>query len=145
MKKILSLTEMLEKTNAKNGLVYKKIEIMKKARVAFKGEVVVTTINGVVETTNTANEGDMIITGLVGEEYIIPSIKFEKLYNKIEDGLYVTKPDSIKAIQVTEEIHFLAPWGSEMIALPGDYIAYRSDSDAYRIEKGEFEKTYALA
>ena len=145
MEKIISLTEMLEKTNAKNGLVYKKIEVVKKARVAFKGEVVVTTINGVVETTNTANEGDMIITGLVGEEYIIPSIKFEKLYNKIEDGLYVTKPDSIKAVQVTEKIHFLAPWGSEMIALPSDYIAYRSDSDAYRIEKGEFEKTYALA
>lgn len=145
MEKTISLTEMLEKTCAAKGAAYNKIAVQKTARVAFKGEVVVTTINGVVETTNIAKAGDMIITGLVGEEYIIPSIKFEKLYNKIEDGLYVTKPDSIKAVQVTEKITFLAPWGSEMIALPGDYIAYRSDSDAYRIEKGEFEKTYALA
>lgn len=145
MNKILSLTEMLEKTGAAKGAAYNKIAVQKTAREAADGEIVSTVINGIVETTNTAKVGDMIITGLAGEEYIIPSIKFEKLYNKIEDGLYVTKPDSIKAVQVTEKITFLAPWGSEMIALPGDYIAYRSDSDAYRIEKGEFEKTYALA
>ena len=145
MKKTLSLTEMLEKTNAKNGLVYNKIAVQKTAREAADGEIVSTIINGVVETTNVAKAGDMIITGLAGEEYIINGEKFHKLYTNISGNTYVTKEDSIKAVQVTEEIHFLAPWGSEMIALPGDYVAYRSDSDAYRIEKGEFEKTYALA
>lgn len=102
-------------------------------------------INGIVETSNTANAGDMVVTGLFGEEYIISGAKFHKLYEKVAEGVYATKPDSIKAVVVKEEISFTAPWGSEMIAFPGDYIAYRSDSDAYRIEKGEFEKTYVKA
>ena len=145
MNKILSLTEMLEKTGAAKGAAYNKIAVQKTAREAADGEIVSTVINEIVETTNIAKAGDMIITGLVGEEYIINGEKFHKLYNHISGNTYVTKKDSIKAVQVTEKIHFLAPWGSEMIALPGDYMAYRSDSDAYRIEKGEFEKTYALA
>ncbi len=87
----------------------------------------------------------MIITGLAGEEYIINGEKFHKLYNHISGNTYVTKKDSIKAVQVTEKITFLAPWGSEMIALPNDYIEYRSDSEEKKKKKGEFEKTYALA
>ena len=141
-----TLKEMIEITGAANGATYNKKEVKKVARVATKEEIVETVLDGVVETTNVANEGDYIISGLAGERYIVRAEKFNKLYESTDSkGGYKTKPDSIKAVEVKEEISFIAPWGSEMIALPGDFIAFRSNSDAYRIEKDEFEKTYELA
>ncbi len=142
---MLSIKEVLEKTGAANGAIYNKIVVEKTARPAIAGETVVTVINGEVETSNNANEGDMIITGLAGEEYIIPGNKFHKLYEIVEGTTYKTKPDSVQAVEVSETFSFLAPWGSEMICNVGDYIVYRSEQDVYRIERTEFLKTYTQA
>ena len=142
---MLSIKEVVKNTGAANGAVYNKIVVEKTARPAVAGEVIDTIINGEVETSNTANEGDMIITGLAGEEYIISGNKFHKLYVLVSGNTYQTKPDSVQAVEVSDSFSFLAPWGSEMICNVGDYIVYRSQEDVYRIERTEFLKTYTLA
>lgn len=123
-----------------------------KARSAAEGEVIDTIIDGVKETTNTANTGDMVATGPKGEEYIIPAAKFGKLYEATtEDGIYKAK-GVVEAMVVpadTPAFTFPAPWGEEMIAEPGDMIcASAADSfdpeKVYRIEKGAFAATYRL-
>jgi len=142
--KTLSLKEMIETTGAMNGLNYDKIMVQKRARVGIKNERITTSIDGEKETTQTLEEGMTVITGLAGEEYAVKTEKFDKLYQHVEGDLYMTKPDIVQAVEVKVDMKFLAPWGEEMIAHPGDFIIFRSMDDAYRVEAGEFKKTYEL-
>lgn len=141
---MLTLAQMIEKTGADRGCIYQKQLITKKARIAKEEQEIVTIINGDVETTNTAHAGDFIVTGSSGEEYVITKDKFNKLYEEVSEGLYQTKPDEIRAVETSEHISFEAPWGGEMVANPGDFIVYRSETDAYRIERQTFLDTYII-
>ncbi len=142
----MSLIEMIEITGARDGVSFGKKIVEKKARPAIAGETLITEINGVIETTNVLDGTEMIVTGPAGEHYTVAGDMFLKLYEEIGTGagLYRTKPETVTAIMVNEELLFEAPWGGDMIAEIGDFIVYRSDTDAYRVHRDVFEKTYEL-
>jgi hypothetical protein len=111
---------------------------------------VVTSINGQKETFNMANRGDVIITGPLGERYIISPFKFTTLYNII-NGYAVPRLVKKQVAKYTVEISrklnlpvsfkFKAPWGEDMLLNTGDYIV-NDNGKFYRIEQSVFKKTY---
>ena len=49
----------------------------------------------------------------------------------------------MKAVQVNEDIAFMAPWGSEQGVRSGGYVVERQDNkERYGIEKAAFDSTY---
>ena len=120
------------------------------ARHAAAGETVIISVDRVTETYYTANEGDMVVTGPKGEEYIVGSAKFKRLYEETDKpGSYKAK-GAVKAVKIpdgTPHFHFRAPWGEQHLAQEGDYIATSQadnfDPDkCFRIKKSVFAATY---
>lgn len=113
------------------------------ARNTVPGLRVVTITADGKETENTANEGDVIMSGPSGEQYVIKGPKFDKLYTENPDGTRIPEqsPRQVSKYEGTEEITFTAPWGESMILKPGDYLVKDGDG-YYRIAKTEYEQTY---
>ena len=108
-------------------------------------KVVITVLPDGKETKNVANIGDIIVSGVSGEKYVIRAEKFSRLYvGKI--GETVTPEQSERTVARytgAKTLTFTAPWGENMILKTGDYVVRESDgSSFYRIAKAEFEKTY---
>lgn len=125
------------------------------ARPAVVGEHVVTIIKGEKETENTAKEGDFVVTGVLGEQYIISGEKLKARYKKTSrkdaDGIsiYIAVGKCYAAEYKGETFSFKAPWGEDMIVNKGDYIVtpnllYGKINvyDVYRIEREAFFATY---
>ena len=104
-----------------------------------------------VETVNTANPGDAIVTGKKGERYVVSADDFRKLYEpltdengKITDGRYLPK-NIVKCIKnpTGQEIIIDAPWGGKQTG-GADCMIVESqiNGDRYLIERGAFEMTY---
>ena len=112
---------------------------------------VVTYIDGEKETINTCNPGDIVITGIDGEKYVIPPHKLPNNYNLV-DNVLVTRqhPRQVASITKTllrklglkEMIEFTASWGEVMILKAGDYLVKEDTDKYYRIEGKIFKKTY---
>lgn len=108
-------------------------------------KTVITILPDGKETKNIANIGDIIVSGISGEKYVIRAEMFSRLYvGKI--GETVTPEQSERTVAHytgTKTITFTAPWGENMILKTGDYVVRESDKASYyRIAKAEFEKTY---
>jgi hypothetical protein len=127
-----------------------------KAREAVEGEVIKTVLeDGTVETTNTANAGDKVITNPGGEEYIIGGDKFKSRYQDTDEpGVYKAK-GMARAINnpTGEEISVVAPWGEVQYGGPDAKILVAVDpenpdaeigADRYIIGGQEFMDTYGL-
>ena len=104
-----------------------------------------------VETINTANPGDAIITGKKGERYVVSAEDFDKLYEPltdengvITDGRYLPK-NVVKCMKnpTSQEIIIDAPWGGKQTG-GADCMIVESqiNGDRYLIERGAFEMTY---
>lgn len=104
-----------------------------------------------VETVNTANPGDAIVTGKKGERYVVGTEDFNKLYEPltdengmITDGRYLPK-NIVKCIKnpTGQEIIIDAPWGGKQTG-GADCMIVESqiNGDRYLIERGAFEMTY---
>ena len=104
-----------------------------------------------VETVNTANPGDAIVTGKKGERYVVSAEDFGKLYEPltdengvITDGRYLPK-NVVKCMKnpTGQEIIIDAPWGGEQTG-GADCMIVESqvNGDRYLIEIGAFEMTY---
>jgi hypothetical protein len=110
-----------------------------------------TIINGVMETTNVAKYGDILITGPLGEKYVINSLeKFMKLYNiidevaitrQIEKQIVKINKKEMKLLTDKNKFIFIAPWGENMKLDIGDYLV-KEGSGYYVIEETAFKKTY---
>ncbi|MCU0381869.1 MAG: hypothetical protein MUE58_11840 [Chitinophagaceae bacterium] len=147
------------------GGVYQKIAGVH-ARIAKGGEKITTITSDGKETSNTASEGDMIVTNQTEsrEEYVLKPEQFFKRYVHGQDDYYVPGEGArIKALQVTEEnikryrlkglkrlastpqdsLYIEAPWKeSERLRL-NDYLACNlEETEVYRIARKEFEETY---
>lgn len=118
-----------------------------------KIETIITEGDGTerVETVNTANPGDAIVTGKKGECYVVSAEDFSKLYEPltdengvITDGRYLPK-NIVKCMKnpTGQEIIIDAPWGSEQTG-GADCMILESqiNGDRYLIERGAFEMTY---
>lgn len=146
--------ELLENTLTQNKMkdVYKNISNQEKTytkktfkvnyKIADKEENISTELDGQKETSNTAKQGDYIVTGIKGEKYILKPDNFKKKYNIINDNIAETKPVKIKAKKYTgDSFEFIAPWGETMIINNNDYLV-NNNNEIYRIEKEAFHKTY---
>ncbi len=111
------------------------------------GEKIVTKMkNGLEETTNIVQEGDMVLTNPDGEQYIVKKETFEKKYEIDPENPKQFRPKggAQEFITVTEDIEFTAPWGEKMTILAGGAlnISGRDSGDIYGIQKDEFNSTY---
>ena len=108
-------------------------------------------VTGRVETVNTANPGDAIVTGKKGERYVVSAEDFGKLYEPltdengvITDGRYLPK-NVVKCMKnpTGQEIIIDAPWGGDQTG-GADCMIVESqiNGDRYLIEIGAFEMTY---
>ncbi|MDB5178046.1 MAG: hypothetical protein JWO61_429 [Candidatus Saccharibacteria bacterium] len=128
--------------------VYRKSTIVK-ARSAEAGEVVVTvTPDGVEEGRNTAGEGDHVVTGANGADFILPAEKFNKLYEATEDeGTFQAKGTARIIDNPTgKKIGILAPWGEMQYGDAEAKLAVQYDpanpdvvgTDRYVLDSNEF-------
>ena len=148
------------KFETQGRLAYKSAAIL--ARVAEQEEQVDTFVDGVFETTNTATEGDYIILGTRGEEYVVRSdvapdkVDLEQLPNSIPaeiDGsselmevgfrLYHAPRRLRIFVEVEDgdlpEGEFLASWGNLQRGTPEGEHTF---SEAYCVSRQAFHATY---
>ena len=116
-------------------------------------ETIITEEDGTerVETVNTANPGDAIVTGKKGERYIVSTEDFSKLYEPLTDeggvaadGRYLPR-NVVKCMEnpTRQEIIIDAPWGGKQTG-GADCMIVESqiNGDRYIVERGAFEMTY---
>lgn len=145
------------------GSEYKKFRPIR-ARAAQAGERIETHTSDGLETVNTAEAGDMIVqnTTRAEEAYVMSAAKFAERYVPApgepaeEEGFALFHPVGrilalcideamLRELELPEEFHFTASWGSDMAAKSGDYLACPPDgSSVYRIAREEFFETYQL-
>jgi len=97
------------------------------------------------ETENTARKGDIIMSGIGGEKYVIRADKFLKLYvGRVGSAVHPEQgPRLVARYTGKGTISFKAPWGEDMILKSGDYVVKEKDGGGYyRIAKKEYESTY---
>ena len=109
------------------------------------GRTVVTQTADGRETQNTANTGDIIMSGINREKYVIRAEKFLKLYiGRIGGAVQPEQtPRMVARYTGNSPVTFKAPWGEDMVLKPGDYVVREADGKGfYRIAKKEYEATY---
>ncbi|MCS5595685.1 MAG: hypothetical protein NZ828_00365 [Alphaproteobacteria bacterium] len=100
--------------------------------------------DGRIETTKTAGEGGGYrVTNPDGEQYLVDTAKFEKIYDDLGNGAYAPKPDPRKVVDVERNVSFKAPWGEDMRIKSGGALVYGGPNDVYGIQPDEFKATYA--
>jgi len=106
-------------------------------------QVITVTSDG-KETTNTAEPGDIIMSGPSKENYVVKAAKFPKLYSGDIGGLVIPEqsPRMVAAYKGTKTVTFTAPWGESMILKPGDYLVKDGSQGYYRIASAEYKETY---
>lgn len=128
--------------------VYRKTAVLKKSQVkiAAKKQDVVTMINGQEETRNLARAGDVIVTGVKGERYVMKPAHFRALYEEEKPGRWRAKT-KVRALTLVENTELLAPWGERQRTRKGGVVVQRvgKPRDVYLIEAKAFAETYAPA
>mgnify|MGYP001408462162 CR=1 FL=1 len=130
----------------KDAPYFRKIENIdvNSVRVATATEQIQTIVDGKDETPNTANVGDYIITGVKGEQYVLTSDKFNKMYeiNPENHQQYRSKNHGY-AIQVSEDVVISAPWGEDQkIYAGGGIFKSTVDGDVFGKQASTFEATF---
>ena len=142
------LTVGLESGKFESKIYQKSGEIT--ARKGKIGEKIVTIMNnGLEETQNTviADENGYpgwVVTNSTGEQYIVTDSVFRSKYEKVNDeDKYKPICNPITAVQVDENICFIAPWGEEQKLVAGGYLVFNKElDDIYGVQREEFIKTY---
>lgn len=136
----------------KQPKVYKKVEKGVPGQMppmtyteATETQKVVTYTSDGKETENTANPGDIIMSGPSKENYVIARTKFDKLYQAKGGDEVVPEqsPRMVAKYTGPDMVHFKASWGEDMVLKPGDYLVKEPDNKGYyRIAAAEYEQTY---
>ena len=136
---------------AGNGEVFEAAKFARiKARPGIEGEEIVTIMeNGLEETKNTVKLDEngvpgWVVTGVGGEEYIVPDATFRKKYEIDPENPEQYKPKGAPALVVraSENVQFTAPWGEVQNLVAGGFIVLESPEKVYGIQEEEFHKTY---
>lgn len=123
------------------------------ARVGRVGEEIVTVMaNGLKETKNTVTADEngnpgWVVTNTTGEQYIVKDAVFKSKYENIEGTEDGFRPvwNPITAVQIDENICFVAPWGETQNLVSGGYIVFNKEyKDIYGVQQEEFNATYDL-
>ena len=144
-----TITELLT-----SATLYEKFATVKARKVLITEEIQTLVSDGFLETTNTAEVGDLIVTNPTGEEYILKPEKFALRYESTEvEGTYKAV-GLIRAISnpYLAEIEIDAPWGAPqfgdalcLLAATVDSANSEIGSDRYIIELTAFKETYRPA
>jgi len=125
-------------------------EAQKTAKVTAEkvpeGTVVETIMaDGHVETKKTAGEGGGYrITNPTGEQYLVDTEKFEKLYDATDkEGIYAPKFSPKKVVDIDQNVAFKAPWGEEMRIRKDGVLVHQGVGDIYGIQPDEYKETYS--
>jgi hypothetical protein len=108
--------------------------------IAKGGEHIVTSHKGpdgtFVETPNTANPGDRIITrNDDGDVYIVGADKFDKLYTQVGDE-FISKNKGY-AVHLREDADITPPWGGNQHIKAGGVLFQNADSGERYGNQGE--------
>ena len=123
------------------------------AEPGIPGERIETVLkNGLKETENTvgtdAETGhpDWVVTAPSGERYIVTDAVFHEKYKPAPDepGVFIPVGKPVRAVQIHENIRFIAPWGKEQFLLSGGFLML-DPGGIYGVAEEEFPKTYTLA
>jgi len=97
------------------------------------------------KTRNMAKPGDYIVTGALGERYVIPGNRFDRLYeaDPAKPGEFRSK-GTVLAVLLTEPVTFKAPWGEQQRIDAGGVLVKNGD-DIYGIAEQAFAETYGRA
>lgn len=118
-----------------------------------------------VETANTCSPGDIVVSGPSREQYVMKAEKFARLYVGAVGGTVFPEQSLRDVAKVSREVvrrlisavasslegdreldaiifRFMAPWGTEMVLKPGDYLVRERVGVYYRIARTEFLETY---
>ncbi len=139
------LTELLAKAP-----LYKKFAKVR-ARKAIDGETITTTLtDGKIETVNTANLGDWVVTNPSGEEYLLGHEKFTSRYTQTSElGIYQSH-EYCQAVAnpFLKPIEIVASWGAIQRGDPNCFLAIACNKNAiqngelYLIDYESFIETY---
>lgn len=122
------------------------------ARRGQIGEKVSTIMaNGMHETDNAVTADPQtgkpgwIVKSIGGEEYIVPDSTFCRKYELVDEKkmLYKSKGNPIIAVQIDDDISFIAPWGEMMNIAAGGYIVLSECENIYGIQGKEFAELYS--
>lgn len=116
-----------------------------KIEVAKAEQEVVTVLAGKPETKNVAKVGDYIVTGTLGERYVIAGNRFDRLYEPDpgRPGEFRSK-GTVQAVLLTEAVTFKAPWGEQQRIDAGGVLV-KNGEDIYGIAEAAFAETYGRA
>ena len=116
-----------------------------KIEIAKAEQEVVTVVAGKPETKNTAKPGDYIVVGALGERYVIPGNRFDRLYepDPARPGEFRSK-GTVLAVLLTQAITLKAPWGEQQRIDAGGVLVKNGD-DIYGIAEAAFAETYGRA
>lgn len=133
---------------------------------SYSGSIYVNTIiDGVIETTSVAREGDWLFCGPKSEVYVLQNSKVVQLYNINHSCDVITSKRCIRQaiqLQVGDLRHssggqsrrFMASWGTDTVAEVGDYLVFEREicvgnvvaedvtGNIYRIAAAVFADTY---
>lgn len=110
-------------------------------KILENDEVIETWINGKYETQKLAKAGEYVVIGTQREEYAIDPETFHNRY-EIKGDMAYSKPVKIDFEYATEDMTFIASWGSEINILKDDILVYENDKLSYGIARNAFEETY---
>lgn len=116
-----------------------------KIEIAKAEQEVVTVIAGKPETRNMAKPGDYVVTGALGERYVIAGNRFDRLYepDPSRSGEFRSK-GTVLVVLLTEPVTFKAPWGEQQRIDAGGVMVKNGD-DIYGIAEAAFAETYGRA
>jgi len=114
-----------------------------RATRARKGTSLQTSVGGFAVSVNIAQEGDLRITTLQGDQYFLSDEKFRVRYHPQPDehGLFLPAPQPLPMVRITAPIRFRAPWGAMQYA-PRDSVLVLKQNDVYAIHPDSFARAY---
>lgn len=120
------------------------------ARLVLETTPLTTLVNGVPETTNVAVPGDMLVTGQLGEQWVLSAEVFALRYKPTDvQGLF-TATGRVRALQnpTGKPLTINASWGQPQTAAADCWIAEQVDaaglaaSPRYLVANEAFVKKY---
>lgn len=124
--------------------VYKTAPV--KAEPAIEGEILHSRSDGFLITLNVAEKGDYKVTFYAEDQGFMSPERFEALYAPIPHrlGWYQPKKFLRRAVALTKDVRFKAPWGTITYGRKGDYLVYVNENDRHVVPKVNFENSYEI-
>ena len=135
---VIGLDENPDLSQDPNGFKTAKKPIPLNFRIS-KTDEMIQTKEGPVD----AKIGDIIMTGTEGEQWPIPSNKFEQTYDVLEPGLAAKKNINVFAKRMNEPFQVKVSWSNNMLqGKVGDVLVQYGDGDYGVVDQEIFSKTY---